>query len=322
MKKLAVAVLEPGYAEYTIEQAVLEQHDVTIVAVSEQEDAVSSLKSIDPVAVMVRERTMSAAEIEACPNLKVIVRYGVGVDNIDLALAKSRGIYVANVPDYGAEIEVSEHAVALYLAVQRRVVERDAQVRSGEWGIGEAAPIPGRHNGVLGLIGCGRIGLQAARKFKALGFRYILAFDPNLSTDIAKSEGIELVDLETLCMQSDVISLHAPLLPQTRHMLNAERLKLVKPTSIIVNVSRGGLVDEQALADALNEGRLFGAGIDVFETEPVRMDNPLLKCPNTVISDHTAWYSSRSVGVLQHNAASEIDRVLKGESPKNWVNKW
>ncbi|WP_114011766.1 C-terminal binding protein [Cohaesibacter intestini] len=322
MSKNAVAVLEPGYANYKTEEAVLEHHGTAVVAVKEQDDAVSSLKDINPVAVMVRERTVSAAEMETCPNLKVIVRYGVGVDNIDLDYARGRGIYVANVPNYGAEIEVSEHAVALYLAVQRRIVQRDRDVRNGQWGIGEAEPIPGRFNAVLGLIGCGRIGLEAAHKFKALGFKYILAFDPFLDSATAEEEGIELVDIDTLCAKADVITLHAPLNDHTRHILNRDRIDLLKPSSIVVNVSRGGLVDEQALADALNDGRIFGAGIDVFEQEPIASDNPLLQCSNTVISDHTAWYSERSVGVLQHNAAMEINRVLQGGVPQNWVNKW
>ena len=317
-----VAVLEPGYAAYDTETAVLEHHGATVVPIRELDDAVSSLKTIDPIAVMVRERSMAAAEIDSCPNLKVIVRYGVGVDNIDLSVATDRGIYVANVPDYGAECEVSEHAVALYLAVQRRIVQRDAEVRQGQWGVGQSAPIPGRDQAVLGLVGCGRIGLQAARKFKVLGFRHILAFDPYLDSDIAEAEGIDIVDIDTLCMQADVISLHAPLTPKTRHILNEDRIALIKPSSIIVNVSRGGLVDEAALAAALSEGRLFGAGIDVFESEPVELHNPLLSSPNTIVSDHAAWYSERSVGVLQHNAALEIDRVLQGRPPKNWVNKW
>lgn len=317
-----IAVLEPGYADYATEAAILADLNVRIVPVGVAEDAVSGLGALDPVAVMVRERAVTAAEIKSCPRLKVIVRYGVGVDNVDLDWAAKQKIYVANVPDYGAEHEVSEHALALYLAVQRRVPARDSQVRAGQWGIGQAAMIPSRENAVLGLIGCGRIGLEAARKFRALGFEQVLAFDPFLDVATADEAGIERVDLETLCRQADVVSLHAPLTVETHHILNAERLALMKPTSIVVNVSRGGLVDELALAEALSAGRLFGAGIDVFEEEPVRRDHPLLKTPNTILSDHSAWYSERSVGVLQRKAAMEIHRVLSGQCPKSWVNQW
>ena len=250
------------------------------------------------------------------------MRHGVGVDNVDLNAARARKIYVANVPDYGAEIEVSEHALALYLAIQRRIPSRDLEVRAGQWGIGQVAMIPGRENATLGLIGCGRIGLQAARKFRALGFSRVLVFDPFLSAEAARAADVEPVDLRTLCACADVVSLHAPLTKDTHHLLDAAHIALMKPTSIVINVSRGGLVDEAALAVALQEKRLFGAGIDVFEQEPVASDNPLLTAPNTLLSDHAAWYSERSVAVLQRNAAEEIARVLEGQPPKNWVNPW
>jgi D-3-phosphoglycerate dehydrogenase len=316
-----IAVLEPGYAAYDTEAQVLAGHDVRITPVGANVPAVPALQALDPIALLVRERTVDAAVLDACPNLKVVVRYGVGVDNIDLDHARRRGIQVANVPDYGAENEVSEHALALYLAVQRRIATRDGEVRDGAWGIGQAAMIPSRASAVLGLIGCGKIGLKAAEKFRALGFETVLVFDPYLPADAAAAAGVELATLEDLCRRADVVSLHAPLTPETRHILNADRIALMKPTSIVINVSRGGLVDEVALAAALSQGRLFGAGIDVFETEPVAPDNPLLSAPNTLLSDHAAWYSERSVELLQRNAAAEVDRVLSGKAPRNWVNQ-
>ncbi len=322
MSVKTVAILEPGYADYRAEEEILGTLNARIVPVAARDDAASSLRELDPVAVMVRERAITSSEIDVCPNLKIIVRYGVGVDNIDLETARHRGVYVANVPDYGAEHEVSEHAVALYLAVQRRIPTRDNLVRDGQWGIGQNAMIPNRHKAVLGLIGCGRIGLFAARKFRALGFETVLVFDPFLDPDAARDADLTLVDLDTLCQQADVISLHAPLTEDTHHILDARRIAQMKPTSILVNVSRGGLVDEHALARALQEGNLFGAGVDVFETEPLDQENPLLTTPNTVLSDHTAWYSERSVSVLQNNAAAEISRVLMGEPPLHWVNRW
>ncbi len=322
MSVKTVAILEPGYADYRAEEKILGNLNTRVVPVAARADATSSLRDLDPVAVMVRERAITSSEIDVCPNLKIIVRYGVGVDNIDLETARHRGVYVANVPDYGAEHEVSEHAVALYLAVQRRIPTRDRLVRDGHWGIGQSAMIPNRQNAILGLIGCGRIGLFAARKFRALGFETVLVFDPFLDPEEACKSDLTLVDLDTLCQQSDVVSLHAPLTSETRYIMDARRIAQMKPTSILVNVSRGGLVDERALADALQNGRLFGAGIDVFETEPLEKENPLLAAPNTVLSDHTAWYSERSVSVLQINAATEISRVLNGEPPIHWVNRW
>ena len=322
VKMQTIAILEPGYADYQTERSVLAGFDAEIVPIGEQSDAVPALKALDPVALLVRETEVGQAELDACPNLKVIVRYGVGVDNINRDLAARRGVYVANVPDYGAENEVSEHALALYLSVQRRIVSRDAEVRGGDWGIGQRAPVPSRVNATLGLIGGGRIGLATAAKFRAIGFARTIVYDPFLDEEAARSADVTKVALDDLFPQADVISLHAPLTPQTHHILNAERLARMKPTAIVVNVSRGGLADEAALADALHRGLIFGAGIDVFETEPVAPDNPLLSAPNTVLSDHTAWYSERSVAVLQRNAAEEIARVLQGEPPRNWVNRW
>jgi len=322
MTRQTIAILEPGYAAYDTEASVLAEQDVKIAPVGPETEAVPALQALDPVAILVRERTVDAAVIDACPNLKVVVRYGVGVDNIDLDYARSRGIYVANVPDYGAETEVSEHALALYLAVQRRIPSRDVEVRQGQWGIGQAALIPSRENATLGLIGCGKIGLQAAQKFRALGFSSVQVFDPYLPDDAAHAADMRKVELVDLCKAADVISLHAPLTPETRHILDAEHIALMKPTSIVINVSRGGLVDEAALADALKQGRIFGAGIDVFEQEPVDRTNPLLNSPNTVLSDHAAWYSERSVAVLHRCAAREIARVLEDGQPDHWVNKW
>ncbi|WP_136637636.1 C-terminal binding protein [Pseudooceanicola onchidii] len=317
-----IAVLEPGYATYDTETSVLGAAGARIVAVGEGVDAVPALRDLNPQGILVRERTIGQAELAACPDLRVVVRYGVGTDNIDLDAARDRGVYVANVPDYGAEHEVSDHALALYLSVQRRVVTRDAEVRAGHWGIGQAAPIPDRDGAVLGLIGCGRIGLVTLAKFRAFGFARVLVHDPFMSEDAACAAGVKLTDMDTLCATADVISLHAPLTPDTRHILNADRLARVKPTTIVINVSRGGLVDEAALAAALTEGRLFGAGIDVFEVEPIRPGNPLMAAPNTLLSDHNAWYSERSVALLQRKAAEEIARVLSGQPPVNWVNRW
>ncbi len=317
-----VAILEPGYSAYDVEADVLRESGASLVAVGAQDDAVAALTGLNPVAILVRERTIGQAELAACPRLKAVVRYGVGTDNIDLAAARARRVHVANVPDYGAEHEVSDHALALYLSLQRRIPARDAEVRAGIWGVGQAAPIPSRENAVLGLVGGGRIGLATARKFRALGFARVLVHDPFLDADTARNAHVEPVEMDELCAQSDVISLHAPLTDQTRHILNAERLARMRTDAIVINVARGGLVDETALAAALVEGRIFGAGIDVFETEPVARDNPLLTAPNTLLTDHTAWYSERSVAQLQKKAAQEVARVLSGEPPVNWMNPW
>ena len=322
MTARTVAILEPGYSDYGTERSVLEPLGARVVAVPAERDALSALSELNPTAVLIREREVTREVMAACPDLKLIARYGVGVDNVDIQAASERRIFVANIPDYGAEHEVSDHALALYLAVQRRVVSRDADVRRGLWGIGQAQQIPDRSDATLGLIGFGRIGVRAAAKFRAFGFDRVIVVDPYVSAKKIAASAMEKVDLDTLCRSADVISLHAPCGPETYHMLGDAQFALMKPTTILINVSRGGLVDDAALARALAEGRLFGAGIDVFEQEPPVADNPILGAPNTVLSDHTAWYSERSVTALQSKAAREVARVLSGECPKNWVNRW
>lgn len=317
-----VCVAEPGYADYACERAILAPLGARVEAIPAEQDLPSRLAVLNPAALLVRERRIDAAVLAAAPGLKAVVRYGVGVDNVDLEEAQRRRIYVANVPDYGAEHEVSELAVALYLAVSRRLVARDASVRAGRWGVAQDEPIPGRREATLGLIGFGRIARRAAVKFRALGFRRILVSDPALSEAEAVEQGVEIAPLDALCAAADLVSLHAPLTPETRHVIDRRRLALMPPDAILVNVSRGGLVDDIALAEALAAGRLYGAGLDVFEQEPPAGDHPLLSAPNLVLSDHAAWYSETAVAVLQRKAAEEARRVLSGETPANWVNPW
>ncbi len=314
------AILEPGYADYTAERSTLSAFDAALIVVPANQDPVPELVNNNVEAILVRERTVDQTIIDACPNLKLVLRYGVGIDNIDVGAASRRNIAVANVPDYGAEHEVSDHALGLYLAVSRRIVSRDREVRKGAWYVGQDRKITGNRDSVLGLIGFGRIARRTLAKFRPLGFNRVLVYDPGVNAEDADECGVVPVDLDTLCRESDVVSVHAPLNDATRHIIDRARLSLMKETAILINVARGGLVDEEALAEALRNGRIFGAGIDVFETEPPGLENPLFDCPNTVLSDHNAWYSEASVASLQHNAAAELKRVFAGENPKNWVN--
>lgn len=316
-----VAVLEPGYADYETEGSMLARFGARILPVAAEDD-IATLRGKNVAAALVRERRVDGSLFSACPDLKLVLRYGVGVDNVDIDLARERRIYVANIPDYGAEQEVSDHAAALYLAASRRVVTRDREVRRGVWNVGQSQPIYGHRAATLGLIGFGKIARAACLKFRALGFRRVLAADPLLNAETAQAADVEISDVDTICREADTISLHAPLNDSTHHIIDSRRIRMMKPTAILVNVSRGGLVDEAALAEALCANRLFGAGIDVFETEPPRGDNPLLTAPNTVLSDHNAWYSEASVRDLQSKAAAEVARVLSGKPPLNWVNQW
>ncbi|CAN7572574.1 C-terminal binding protein [Rhizobium sp. LjRoot30] len=314
-----VVVLDEGYGDTKIEQAVLQSYGANVVERPCHGNAADVRRAVAGAhAVLVRESPVDAEAIANMPECRAIVRYGVGIDNIDRAFAAARGIYVANVPDYGVE-EVSDHALALLFAVARRVVSRDRAVRSGIWNVARTEPMYRLAGGTLGLVGYGRIGHAFHRKARALGYARTLVFDPYLR-DVP--EGVELAEIDRLCREADVVSLHAPLTESSRHILNAERLSLMKPTAIVINTSRGGLIDGQALRHALAAGQIFGAGLDVFEQEPPGADNPLFALPNVVVSDHTGWYSEESVRDLRRKAAEEVARVFSGEEPRNWVNRW
>lgn len=317
-----VAIIEPGYACYDAEAEALAGSGAELVVIPEGADLQAALAHHAPQVVFVRETLIGADLMQASPKLRGIVRYGVGVDGIDRDAAKAARIVVANVPDYGAEHEVSDHAVALYLALNRRLFQRDALVRRGDWGNAQAMPVPGRRGATLGLIGFGKIARQVCSKFQALGFSRVLVCDPFVQDALLAEAGAERASLRDICASADVVSLHAPLTPDTRHAIGPAEIALFGPQTILLNVARGGLVDEAALAAALADGRLFGAGVDVFEAEPVAPDHPLLAAPNCILSDHNAWYSEQSVREIQSRAAREARRIVDGQRPENWVNAW
>jgi D-3-phosphoglycerate dehydrogenase len=318
MKK--IVVLEPGYDHYQEELSVLAAFSpefIVVPQVASMEERAKALSQAD--ALMIRDAPLPVEYIGLLDKCKVIVRYGVGVDNVDLNAAKDKGIYVANVPDYGSQ-DVAEHALALLLATSRRIASRNTQVHQGKWNIGQAEPMYRLGGKVLGIVGFGRIARCLAEKAGGIGFCRILVCDPFLSDAEAQAAGVEKAILEELCQQSDLISLHVPLSAKTRHIIGAAELALMKKTAVLVNTSRGGLIDEAALYKALSTQRLFGAGLDVFEQEPVSPDNPLLSLPNVICTDHTAWFTEESASELQRKAAQEVLRVFEGSKPLNWVN--
>jgi D-3-phosphoglycerate dehydrogenase len=313
-----VTVIDGGYDSYDTERRILAPFDVEVVLRDCNRDAAMVAQAVrDADAVLVRESPVTAAAIAGMARCKAIVRYGIGVDNIDQSAARERRIYVANVPDYGAE-EVSDQAIALLLAVVRRVAARDRAVRDGAWNVSRAERMYRVAGRTLGLVGYGRIARTFEGKMRGMGVARVLAHDPF----VKEAAGVELVALDTLCREADYISLHAPLTPGTRHLIDGRRLALMKPTAILVNTARGPLIDAAALVTALRERRIFGAGIDVYEDEPPRKDNPLFALDSVVLSDHNGWYSEESVAELQTKAAQEVARVFRGEPPKHWLNPW
>lgn len=313
-----IVVLDDGYDHYEIERAIFAGLGGDLAIRPCKGDAAAVVAAMaDASAVLVRESPVTADAIGGAAHLRAIVRYGIGVDNVDRAAAAAKRVAVANVPDYGTE-DVSDHALALMLGVARRIVTRDRDVRRGVWFTGSSQKMYRPQGRTLGLVGYGRIARALERKMRALGIARVLVHDPFASLPPT----VEAADMLTLCAESDYISVHAPLTPETRHLVSAACIAAMKPTAIIVNTARGPLIDEAALVSALQAGRIFGAGLDVFEVEPPAKDHPLFTLDNVILADHAGWYSEESVADLQRKAAEEVARILRGEEPLNWVNRW
>jgi D-3-phosphoglycerate dehydrogenase len=247
--------------------------------------------------------------IARLPRCRIIARYGIGVDNIDVAAANRAGITVTNVPDYSVE-EVAVHTLALILAMIRRLAAADRKVRDGGWGLDGLRPIPRLSTLRFGLVGYGRIGQRVARALGALEGR-VTVHDPYL---VARPDLPPLVALDELVASSDVISIHAPLTPQTRGLFDARLIGAMPRGSLLVNTSRGGLVVVDAVFEALRTGQLAGAALDVFEQEPVDAAR-LESVPNLLVTPHMAYYSEQSLAESQRKAATQVAKVLSGEQP-------
>ena len=256
--------------------------------------------------------------LDAAPKLKVAVRSGVGYENFDLAAFAERGIPACNVPDYGSE-EVAVHALSLLLALRRRVVFFDRTLRAGYWrGAPGSLPIGRLSQQTVGIVGLGRIGRELARRACPI-FGHVLACDPYIPAEAFAAAGAEAVDLDELLARSDAVTLHVPLTSKTRHMIGRRELALMKPSAVLVNTARGAVVDQLALAEALEAGTIEGAACDVFEREPAPLDHPLFHCGNFIASPHTAGISIESQIDNRTKQAQEVVRVLSGQPPRNPV---
>jgi len=273
------------------------------------DDIVAVAKDADAVLVTYAKLTRDVLmQLTRC---KAIGRFGLGVDNIDLVTAKEKGIAVNYVPDYCIR-EVSDHAMALLLALIRKIPLSNKLVQSGRWEMPAVVPIRRIEGTVLGLIGFGHIPRLVAPKAQAFGIK-VIAHDPYAKPEVFKAAGVEGVDLDTLLKTSDYVSMHAPLLPATRGLMNAAAFAKMKKGAYVVNTARGPLIDETALIAALDAGQVGGAGLDVVATEPLAKDSPLLGRDNVIISPHTAFYSIEALEELQSKCASDVARVLSGE---------
>lgn len=268
----------------------------------------------DCEAIVAGGERISATLIEASPKLRVIARTGVGYDAVDVAAASARKIVVTITPGTNHE-SVAEQAFALLLGVARRVAINDRIIRSGGWDRTIVRPL---RNTTLGLVGLGRIGRAMVPRARAFGMR-VLAYDEVIDSAFETEQGIERRPFEALLAESDVVSLHVPLNDATRNLIDAPRIALMKPGAILINTSRGGLVDEAALYQALTSGHLAGAGLDVYQIEPTSADHPLIALPNVVSSPHIAGVDERSMADMAEMAARCIVDLHEGRWPGHCV---
>ena len=318
MSRFRVVLVEHGYSSVEHERQIISAAGGEFIDAESLPlpEALRLCREAD--GILCRRLEVSAVMIKGFSRCKILLRYGVGTDNVDVDAATAAGIIVGHVPSYCID-EVSTHAIALLLACVRKLVVTNEKVQRGAWDVHRSDPIYRLAGRTLGLVGLGKIGCAVARKLRGWDLQ-ILVTEPYVEPERAQSIGVELVPLETLFRKSDYISLHCLLLPETQHLVNRETLALMRPGAIVVNTARGSVVDTSALLQALDEGRLTGAGLDVFEEEPLPSNSPLRRHLAVVLTDHTAWYSEESQLQLQRTAAEEVVRVCTGRLPLSLAN--
>lgn len=313
MTKYKVVVSDQVFPTVDIERALLADIDAELIVASGDVEEVLAVAG-DADAILNTYLPWSAESIARLEKCRIIARYGIGFDNVDLAAARQAGIVVTNVPDYSVE-EVATHGLALILAALRKVVAADRSVRAGEWSVDHFRPIHRLSTLTIGLVGYGRIGRKIAAPLQALGAE-IIAHDPYLT---ASPDLPPLMSLEDVLGRADVTSLHLPLTDETRGIIGTEMLEKVKEGAILVNTSRGPLVDLEALAGALRSGRLSAAALDVFDVEPVDPAR-IADIPNLIATPHMAYYSEEALQESQRKATTQVIKVLTGEQPDYQVN--
>ncbi len=306
--------------DYADGQAALDRVPAQLVSlpfIGAPDEVIARARDAD--ALIISSSPVTRRVMESIEGLKAVMRTGVGYDVIDVAAATELGVVVINVPDIWIR-EVANHALALLLAWNRKIVTLDREVRAGVWGSRAPGAVTGSlHGETVGIVGLGNIGSVFARRIAALETRGI-ACDPYVDDARFKTLGVERVTLDELAARSDYVSVHALLNAETRGLINEVFFRRMKPTACLINTSRGPVVDEAALARALQEGRLAGAALDVFEEEPLGADNPLRRMDNVILTPHAAYFSSPAVAQVPRRCGEEIARVLLKERPVNVVN--
>ncbi len=315
----SVVIAYPGFGDIEIEKEILSTINAQVEHVGnlDTEEAREAARQAD--VLMVTIQPVPADLIQSMQRCRLICRVGTGLDAIDIPAATACGIWVTYSPDYSID-EVSTHAIALVLVQARGLAGLLGATRQGIWDAAAGGVLYRFSEQTLGVIGCGRIGQATAVKGRGLGLD-VIVYDPYVDAAAMAELGVRVVDLEMLLRTADYISLHSPLTEETRHLMNAETLTMMKPTAYLVNAARGGLVDEDALLAAVQSGQIAGAALDVLAVEPVAADHPFLQEERILLTPHVGWYSEESKVDVRVQGAEEVVRVLRGERPRAPVNQ-
>ncbi|MBT3375541.1 MAG: C-terminal binding protein [Lentisphaerae bacterium] len=318
MANLKVVVTDYVFESFDLERGVLASVPADLV-VLQASSASELIPHIDGVHALLNTYLpgMDATVFDAAPELRAVVRYGIGLDTIDVPAATERGIMVANVPDYCVD-EVADHALAHFLNLARKISLADGRVKKGEWSLGYVKPLVGIADMTVGVIGFGRIGRAIASRLKPFGAGVVF-HDPMVSET---QDGCEAVSLEQIYTDCDAIFVQCPAVPETHHLLNREAFEAMAKRPILVNAARGSIVDTDAVVWALENDLIAGAGLDVLEDEHavLETDHPLKAFENVTLTPHSAWYSAAAIRKLQQKAAEEVARALRGERPLSLAN--
>ncbi len=311
-----VLITDHVFPSVKLETKVLEDAGITLQEVrppcKTEDEVIQRCSNAD--VLIVQWAPVTRRVLQALPTVRGVVRYGIGVDNIDLKGAKELGRMVSNVPNYCQE-EVSDHTLAMLISLARRIPQDHNQIAHGGWGIGPFLPLTAFSDLTFGLIGFGSIAKKVSEKARPFRFKQI-AYDPVAGDKSFTDLGVERVALDDLLTRADIVSLHCPLLPATHHMINAESIGKMKRGVILINTARGPLIKETDLIDALKAGKIIGAGLDVYEKEPLPPESPLRSLPNVILTSHAASVSTRAVELLQTKAAEAARDIVLGKRPE------
>lgn len=315
-----VIITDCDHDNTDIESSILTQPniDLTVTQYIQEDEIIENCKNATSLIIQYAELTEKV--FQSLPNLKQVVRYGVGVNTIDLEAATKHGVQISNIPDYGTQ-EVADHALAHMLNLTRKIGLNNQYVRDGIWDFNRSFPIFRHSKQTVGVVGIGRIGSAFCEKVHALGCE-VIGYDPNFKSGSMRKipEFVKMVTFEELLQKSDIVSIHCPL-ETAYNLIDEKAFRLMKNTAYLINVSRGGIINEEALEQALSEGLIAGAALDVAESEPLTQDHPLFKHKNFVCTPHMAWYSEEAAKELKRKVAEEVLRFLNNEQVHYPVNQ-